>query len=174
MLCISTGSSTRRTLPSSSPKTSHNNPFFAALGVSNPPQQKQDNDNVFLLQLTANQKDNDQGHSLSISPTTSKPLSYAAAVKRKTLSNQSMETVQKPLVPMSSSSGSVNPFLQTTADTSSASLHLKKVPDQFNNKEFLLLHFNQFGPVSKIQCHPEKKFAQVHFTTKVSDIQYYT
>lgn len=48
------------------------------------------------------------------------------------------------------------------------SIHLKGVPDNVNNESFLLEHFEKFGSVRNVECHPEKKYADVHFRTKVS------
>lgn len=89
---------------------------------------------------------------------TNRPLSYAGAVK---------STMNKP---------NINPFVEAYSASassnsgpasSSLSLHLKGVPHHLNNKEFLWQHFEKFGPLREIDCHPEKKFADIHFTTQV-------
>lgn len=131
------------------------NPFFAALGATHEPSDDSAQDNVFFQQLNSDFEQ--EQHEEPVTMVTTQPLSYAAAVK-------------------SEPNSDVNPFLLSPVSpvTDSSSIHLKGVPNQLNNVSFLKEHFNKFGPVRDIKCHPEKKFADVHFTTKVSTlINYY-
>lgn len=135
------------------------NPFLAALKTANPPPAASSN-NVFLQQAASivtrqqgEEEDDDDEPVDEATMVTSRPLSYAGAVK----SN----------VPRTG----VNPFLaaQSSSIPSSQSLHLKGVPDHLNNKQFLWQHFEKFGPLNDVNCHPEKKYADVHFKTQVND-----
>lgn len=47
------------------------------------------------------------------------------------------------------------------------SLHLKRVPDDLNNEQHLLNHFSKYGPVEKVNCDINKKYADIHFKTRV-------
>lgn len=136
------------------------NPFLAALKTANPPPAASSN-NVFLQQaasiVTRQQEDDEEEDDDEpvdeVTMLTSRPLSYAGAVK---------SNVPRP---------GVNPFLaaQSGSTPSSQSLHLKGVPDHLNNKQFLWQHFEKFGPLNDVNCHPEKKYADIHFKTQVND-----
>lgn len=136
------------------------NPFLAALKTANPPPAASSN-NVFLQQaasIVTRQQDDDEEEDddepvVEATMMTSRPLSYAGAVK---------SSVPRP---------GANPFLaaQSGSIPSSQSLHLKGVPDHLNNKQFLWQHFEKFGPLNDVNCHPEKKYADVHFKTQVND-----
>jgi hypothetical protein len=54
---------------------------------------------------------------------------------------------------------------------SSTSLHVKRIPNEYNNEDFLYNHFNAFGPVESIECNPHKLFADVHFADKESAVK---
>ncbi len=57
---------------------------------------------------------------------------------------------------------------QMIPGTDSKSLHLKGVPDVFNNQDDLSSHFSKFGPIQSIVCDTNKRFADVHFITRVT------
>ena len=65
----------------------------------------------------------------------------------------------------STSPSSVNPF---SSAGNNRTLHLKGVPREINNEQILRQHFERFGEVESIKCHPAKMFAQVTLTTRVS------
>ena len=67
--------------------------------------------------------------------------------------------------PSTAARGSSNPFFPAVGDKS---LHLKGVPRELNNDQALREHFERFGVVESVRCHPEKMFAQVSFATRVS------
>ncbi|XP_019850266.1 PREDICTED: germinal-center associated nuclear protein-like isoform X2 [Amphimedon queenslandica] len=166
-----------RTLSSSSSKQSSKteaapgaNPFLAALQTIAPVSSSSSSSshkNVFFEQQAAAASDDTAKEDQSGTPEgvvmTNRPLSYAGAVK----STMNKPNVN-PFVQAYSASASSNPgpSYSHPGPASSHSLHLKGVPHHFNNKEFLWRHFEKFGPLREINCHPEKKFADIHFTTQ--------
>lgn len=57
--------------------------------------------------------------------------------------------------------------------SSSTALHLKALPDQFNDEALLMNHFSKFGHVTRIKCNTAKMYATVTFKTHVSSSQVY-
>ena len=58
--------------------------------------------------------------------------------------------------------------LGQAAISTSSTLHLKAVPPELNNKEFLYSHFLKFGKVTNVKCNTVKWCATVAFQTHVS------
>lgn len=52
-------------------------------------------------------------------------------------------------------------------DPNCTSIHVKGIPDSFNNQHCLKEHFSEFGQVMKIQCNPTKLCATVTYKQKV-------
>ena len=69
------------------------------------------------------------------------------------------------------STGATDP--QALPHSSETVLHVKNIPDDFNKVSFLKSHFSKYGALKDIKCHPNKKFATVHFKLRVSHVTVY-
>ena len=94
------------------------------------------------------------------------PPSYAAIVKNKPrldMSTAPFPVLSDPRI----KSHDPRVTAQAIPSSSNSSLHLKGIPDELNNEQFLTNHFNRFGSVVSVLCNTNKKFAHVHFQSRV-------
>ena len=169
------------------------NPFLAALPSSSSVPADEPEDNVFFKQLKYQQEFKEpitMETNRSMTKPRTQPLSYAAVVKGKhpptTSQNQSdyfnpfLAAVTRASAPPTDQVKNVAKLIsqdprlaaEPLPSESNCSLHIKGVPDNLNNETFLHEHFSRFGPVLSINCHPEKRFADVHFKTRVSSVYF--
>lgn len=169
------------------------NPFLAALKPSSSVPADEPEDNVFFKQLKYQQEQQEfeepitMETSRGVTKPRTQPLSYAAVVKGKhpptTSQNQTsyfnpfLAAVTRASAPPTNQVKEVIPQDPRSAaeplpSESNCSLHIKGVPDNLNNEQYLNQHFSRFGPVLSINCHPEKKFAHVHFKTRVRSVYF--
>ena len=94
------------------------------------------------------------------------PPSYTAIVKNKP--RLDMSTVPFPVLSDPRiKSHDPRVTAQAIPSSSNSSLHLKGIPDELNNEQFLTNHFSRFGSVVSVLCNTNKKFAHVHFQSRV-------